>query len=370
MGQSRAYTPQEELASKWLDQSITPQEEQDFADWYNKDQDLPLIISKDFARDYNLHKNRIYYKLIEVIGVEEPPKYKLWGRLISIAAIFVFGVVAIYFYIQYNRHFDLDELASNFHNGSSVAVLINENGKERLLKDSVFYAETNTDGKLISSADCQIITPKGGHYKIVLEDGTKVWVNADTKLVYPAVFSKSERIIKLYGEAYFEVNPDPKRPFRIQVATKYNKQDIIVLGTKFNVSGYDDDTEIRTTVYEGSVKVSSGKNHIILYAGDELSNTNGKLLTEVLRLEKNVNKQADHVHDIILRGDIFSCMRKISRLYNVSIVYDGVVKGSKLYGSFDRKAKLKHVLEIIELTGLYRFSIDKNTVIVTANADY
>lgn len=368
MGQSKEHTLQEELASKWLDKRITPAEEQEFANWYHKEQDQPLIISKDFAEDYEFHKSRIYEKVIDEIGLEQLPGYKKWLYPLAVAAAITIAIVAGYFYIQLNRHYDLIELANNFHTGSSVAVLINENGRERLLKDSVFN-EKRDDGSVLNGFR-KIVTPRGGHYKIVLEDGTKVWVNVDTKLVYPVTFGKADRTVKLYGEAYFDVIHDSKRPFRVQVVTQYNKQDITVMGTKFNVSGYDDDTEIRTRVYEGMVKVSSGKNHIVLSAGNTLSNKDGKLLTRVLELEKNLARPYDFTDCITVEGDFFASMRKVARLYNVSVVYDGTIKGNKeMHGCIGKKTKLEDVLTLMEAVGPYQFSIEKNKVIVSAH-DY
>lgn len=367
MAQSKAYTRHEELASKWLDKTITPEEEQEFSDWFNREQDHPLVVSAHFAGDYELHKNRIFSKVLDEIG-EVKPALKLWRYVPTIAAILVVAVAAsIYFYVRENRHFNMEELANNYHHGSSVAVLTNEKGKETLLDDSVYYASANVEVRpVVSNAVHQIVTPKGGHYKIVLEDGTKVWINADTKLSYPAVFSKSERTVKLSGEAYFEVSHNPDRPFHVQVVTDSGNQDLTVLGTKFNLSGYYDDNEIKTTVYEGSVRVNTGKKQIVLSAGSEVVNHNNQL-AKVLELERKVSWVNG---DIIFDGDIYDCMRKVSRQYNVEIVYDGVTDNAQLAGVINSGRSLETFLRILEATGLYTFRIEENKVIVSRNFKY
>jgi transmembrane sensor len=366
MAQSKEYTRYEELASKCIDRAITPEEEQEFSNWFNREQDQPLVVSAHFAVDYDLHKNRIFTKILEAISVEDQPARKLWRYIPTIAAILVMAVAAsIYFYGRENRHYDIEELASNHQHGSSVAVWTDENGKETLLDDSVYYAAANVEARLpLSNAVHQIATPKGGHYKIILEDGTKVWINADTKLIYPVVFNKSERTVKLSGEAYFEVSHNPERPFHVQVVTSSSNQDLTVLGTKFNLSGYHDEKEIKTTVYEGAVRVKSGKKQIVLSAGTEVINHNNQL-AKVLALERKVSWING---DIIIDGDIYDCMRKVSRLYNVKIVYDGVfTHNGQLAGVINSKRGLEVFIRIIEATGLYRFNIEGDKVIVSSN---
>lgn len=369
MTQFKAYPRYEELASKWLDKTITPEEEQEFSNWFNGEQDQPLVVSAHFARDYELHKNRIFTKVLDKIGVEAKPAFKLWRYVPTIAAILVVAVAtSIYFYVRENRHFDMEELANNYHHGSSVAVLTNEKGRETLLDDSVYYATANVEVRpLVSNAFNQIVTPKGGHYKIILEDGTKVWINADTKLSYPAVFSKSERTVKLSGEAYFEVIHNPDWPFHVQVVTDSANQDLTVLGTKFNLSGYNDDKEIKTTVYEGSVRVNSGKKQIVLSAGNEVINHNNQL-AKVLELERKVSWVNG---SIIIDGDIHEWMRKVSRLYNVKIVYDGsFTDNARVAGSIKSGVSLETFLGLLEATGLYTFKIEENKVIVSRNFKY
>src|SRR5690606_5319588 len=105
-----------------------------------------------------------------------------------------------------------------------------------------------------------ITTPRGGQFSVVLPDGSRVWLNADSKLKYPTSFQGDSRIVELIGEGYFEVERDEKRPFRI----KSNDQVVTVLGTKFNINSYDDERSMRTTLLEGSVQVEKGHQSLIV----------------------------------------------------------------------------------------------------------
>lgn len=114
-----------------------------------------------------------------------------------------------------------------------------------------YEAEDGTDkAKIVHN---RLIIPRGKTYRLVLEDGTKVWLNSETELSYPSRFAGTKREVKLLGEAFFEVTPDKERPFYV----KANGMDIRVLGTSFNVSAYQDSESTSTTLVEGSVAVST-----------------------------------------------------------------------------------------------------------------
>ena len=99
----------------------------------------------------------------------------------------------------------------------------------------------------------KIVVPPGQRANLTLSDGTNVWLNARTKIVYPAVFDKSVRQVAVDGEAYFDVAKDKKRPFIVETG----KCNMEVLGTKFNVEGYSDKDDFEVTLMEGSVRVAS-----------------------------------------------------------------------------------------------------------------
>lgn len=101
-------------------------------------------------------------------------------------------------------------------------------------------------------------TPRGGKYAVRLPDGTRVWLNAQSSIRYPASFGKAGRNVSIEGEAYFEVSKDPRRPFRVVVETPTGNMEVEVLGTHFNVNAYAERGMIKTSLLEGAVKVSKG----------------------------------------------------------------------------------------------------------------
>ena len=98
----------------------------------------------------------------------------------------------------------------------------------------------------------EVCSLKGERLVVLLEDGTRVWLNADSKLVYPEQFAKDKREVSLVGEAYFEVKKDISKPFMVQA----DEMNIRVTGTSFNVSGYPTDSVVTTTLDEGGIVIS------------------------------------------------------------------------------------------------------------------
>src|SRR5690606_25243318 len=121
-------------------------------------------------------------------------------------------------------------------------------------RNEISYSVAKQSSKGISDTlYSTILVPKGKQYTLALHDGTKVYLNAASKLTYPVVFSSERRKVKLEGEAYFDVQKATSWPFEVLT----DGQRIEVVGTQFNVSAYSDDRFVKTTLLNGSVKVSN-----------------------------------------------------------------------------------------------------------------
>ncbi|HWW40092.1 FecR family protein, partial [Pedobacter sp.] len=221
----------------------------------------------------------------------------------------------------------------------------------------IIYAVNN---HLTSKAVNQISTPKGGQYQIQLPDGTKVWLNSASSLRYPASFSGPERKVELSGEAYFEVTKNKNMPFKVLT----RKQEITVLGTHFNVNGYEDEETIKTTLLEGSVKVKimGSENSALLKPGEQSV------------YEKNglnvVNADLDEViawkngYFLFQDEDIHAVMRKVARWYDIEVVYQGNLSRKHIGGSVSKSKDLSDVLMILKATDEVNFKIEGRRVTV------
>lgn len=206
-----------------------------------------------------------------------------------------------------------------------------------------------------------IETPRGRQFQLVLEDGTKVWLNAASSIHFPVVFDGDERRVDITGEAYFEVAKNKQKPFRVGVSGTI----VEVLGTHFNINSYADEASVNTTLLEGSVKVINGNDQKILSPGQQAQvNAKGEL-----RFLKSVN--TDEV--VAWKNNFFSfnnadikrLMRQLSRWYDVDIVFKGENTDSVTFnGDISRTVNLSTVLKMLELTGEVVFSIEGKKIIV------
>lgn len=207
-----------------------------------------------------------------------------------------------------------------------------------------------------------ISTPNGGQYELVLPDGTKVTLNAATSLTYPAQFHGAERLVTLNGEAFFEVAKNKKMPFRVTAGN----QTVEVLGTHFNINAYKDEAFVKTTLLEGSVKVSSGENSTVIVPGEQAI-TNAGQAGQVLKRLVDVDEVTAWKNGFFSfqDDDLRSIMRKVARWYDVKIVYAGNLPDEKFVGEISRTSNLSDVFKILELHNVH-FDVQGKTVTVSA----
>lgn len=205
----------------------------------------------------------------------------------------------------------------------------------------------------------RLSTPKGGTYRVTLSDGTQVWLNAASTLKYPERFIGGERAVEIEGEAYFSVAKDERRPFKVISSG----QEIIVVGTEFNVSAYIDDAEVKTTLVEGAVRlqVESSGEHIALLPGEQGVMTQGNLRKRSVDPISSVAwKDGDFYFDNTPFADM---MKQIERWYNVEIVYEREVPAEKFSGSMSRDVMLQTVLQLLTVSEIKYYISDKRLII-------
>ncbi|HKG07718.1 MAG TPA: FecR domain-containing protein [Pedobacter sp.] len=306
-----------------------------------------------------------------------------WFRYSAAAAVLLLLSVAVYFVKRDKKQDFIANIDQQISPGGNKAVLTLGSGQQIILNDAATGEIAKQSGiSITKTADGQIVytikdlsassdngevlkntitTPKGGQYKIVLPDGTNVFLNAASSLVYPASFQGAERLVTLNGEAYFEVAKKMNMPFIV----KSGQQTVEVLGTHFNINAYDDENVIRTTLTEGSVKVSSATASSMISPGQQAvlsKNGNGAIIKRNVSTEKETawkNGLFSFEGD-----DIKSVMRSISRWYNVEVSYRGDLSDIEFTGEIFRTAKLSEVYKILELNNIH-FDVEGKKIIVS-----
>ena len=202
-----------------------------------------------------------------------------------------------------------------------------------------------------------VTTQRGGQYMVTLPDGTKVWLNATSSIRFPTAFTGGERLVDIRGEAYMEIAPDKTKPFRVAVAyANGSKQmEVEVLGTQFNIMGYEEEGIVNTTLLEGAVRLVHGAEAKVLRPGQQ-----GQLKDGVFQLKSDVDTSAavawKNGQTLFAGEDITAIMRKVSRWYNVDVAYEGQLPKRNFTGGISRKADISELLKILELNHI-RFTV-------------
>lgn len=212
----------------------------------------------------------------------------------------------------------------------------------------------------------RLSTPRGGQYKLLLSDGTKVWLNALSSISFPVAFSARQRSVTVTGEVYFEVAPDAHKPFLVTVG----QTTVQVLGTHFNINAYQDEPESRTTLLEGSIRVvTQSRDHgpasVLMKPGDQLRMTPRGTMRLLSGADTDESVAWKDGLFVFHNDELPQVMRRIARWYNVAIVYDtDKVAKSHVTGSINRNENLSRVLQMLTLAVGSDFEIEGREVIV------
>ncbi|MDR6784504.1 transmembrane sensor [Pedobacter africanus] len=297
--------------------------------------------------------------------VQKPKRYLFgWSRIAAAAALFFIISVTIYFFNQ-QTSVSTDQYvhSHDIRPGTSRATLIASNGtrfeldgsKQEIVVDhsSVHY----TDGEKLAYAEpgqnITLNTPKGGEYRVVLSDGTKVWLNAASSLSYPTSFTGKERIVKLEGEAYFEVAHNPRHPFIVSTG----EQQVKVLGTSFNVNAYQNEHRTVTTLLNGSVQLSSSgaASTTQLHPGEQaIFDRSG---FEVDKVDAALYAAWKDGEFRFKATPLIEALRQVERWYDLEIDYTGIPAGIQIHASISRHKQLSTVLHALEKISDLKFIV-------------
>jgi ferric-dicitrate binding protein FerR (iron transport regulator) len=404
----------QELAEKWLNNTISPQESEEFMQWYNSGQENEVYVPSDYAENDQELKRRIFAEINQNISdpvVSSSYSFQTWFAAAAvIIAVFAAG---LYFSLERNETtqytadkviiepkssspvMEVSPLAAienkepdaviDIEAGENKAILTLGDGSKIILDDAKNGVLANQGGNsVLKAAEGEVIysflsevndslvqdelapvvyntieTPKGGKFQIKLPDGSKVWLNAASSLRFPTAFSGSKRQVELKGEAYFEVSPDKSKIFEVNT----RNQVVQVLGTHFNINAYLDEPSVNTTLLEGSVRVSDLRTNIsqLLRPGEQ-SKLSERI--EIINM-KNTNEAVAWKEGYFQfdQADIKTVMRQIERWYDVSIVYEGNLPNYRFGGEIERNLSLLQVLKILEKTKVH-FRLEGREVIV------
>jgi hypothetical protein len=399
MNNYQRYFNTGELIAKHLRNELTDEEKNELDQWLNLDpvnlelfnKLLDEVLTDEKTEIFSgLDKEKAWENIVKKTGLNKPTGTLFgWKRLLPYAAaiflLFTTGIVITRYLIKKDVPKSLAHHKQDILPGSNKAILTLSNGSKIALNDArqgkianqrnvaikienghVLYQIEGTDFKVeqpdFSKAVVMntLATPRGGQYEVVLPDGTRVWLNSATSLTYPVMFPGKERRVELTGEAYFEVAKNAASPFFV----KTSSQTVEVLGTHFNINSYPDEKSVKTTLLEGSVKVTGSENGRVVKLSplQQAVNVSGNLkVIDDADIEEALAWKNGKF--LFRNTDLQTVMRQLSRWYNVDVEYQGTVATKHYRGRISRNVPVSQVFEILKTSGV-NFIINGRTIIV------
>lgn len=294
-----------------------------------------------------------------------------------VASLAVLLSIGIYFWMDAKKtdSMSLALLESNTSSLSGDEIVLIESDDKLQLKDesSITY---NVDGKSNAEEHVvkkevaegkkekkeeinQLIVPKGRRVDITFSDGTRMYVNAGTRVFYPAVFRKDKREIVVEGEVYLDVTKDPSRPFIV----KTNGFDVKVLGTQFNICAYKEDVSASVVLVDGRVEVHSGKNDKSILSPNQMIEINEKG-TDIR--EVDVFEYICWKDNMMMLTDrrVGETLDRLSRYYGRTIWYNEEIGNIPISGKLDLRENMEDVINIICQSLFLQYKTDTNNNII------
>jgi len=357
-----------ELIARYKDGTLTQEEKALLDTWYLQlsQQPEPSISERDLQ-----HRLDVIWGDLEINRVQRS-RYRRFTAYFSVAALLVMGLG--FYFNKSNKEGMAKEISQTdilpatnkatltLPNGGKVALSGQQDGIVVGNKTVTYY-----DGTMISHAavdsvqitadtKLSLTTPKGGKYRVILSDGTKVWLNAVSTLTYPAEFTGDRREVEIVGEAYFEVVNTPL-PFIV----KTRGQEVTVLGTEFNINAYAVEAVVKTTLVNGAIRVDARDETLYLEPGEQAVSGH----TTLHKMKADMDVAISWKSELFVFKDepLPSILLQLSRWYDIEVDYDGV-SNMKLDGEIPRTFTLEEVIRSLEAGSDIKFSLNERRLTV------
>ena len=343
----------------------------------------------------DLREDDVYeiYKNIEIFHTRHhrSKPTNAFRKLMRYAAIFVIilSIGAAIPILYFTRDTDIYTEIPGDPSNISEAKLILSDGEEILLNKKQTDLQFNASGNQIKidhdsiinynlktdpNAMAQVVIPFGKRSNISLSDGTKVWLNAGSKLIFPQKFTGKNRKVYLKGEAYFEVFKNKEIPFIVSA----DNMNVTVHGTEFNMRNNDFENDLEVVLVEGAVSLR--ENSAINVLDKEIKLTpNQKAVYNKAENKTIVESNVDVACYIAWkdgffefdRESILNVFKKLSKYYNIQFVTERSVElNRKISGKLDLKDSLEDVLKVVSDAAPITFRIDQDKIYINSKINY
>lgn len=375
-----------QLIYKQIIGSITEEEIRELQEWRklspkNEETYQRLVDIHFLEREYRKYKNVEHARPLQdmksrIQNERLPKQVRFWKLTSAVAATLLFAVCSITLWNTFENRSEtymaMDNISSQIPDieaGKTQAVLTLDNGSTIALGadstlNSQLIAQQQSSSKNEAKRINNLTTPRGSEFMIMLEDSTKVWLNAESQLIYPESFDEKERRVEIKGEAYFQVAKDKTRPFYVESSGVV----IRVYGTEFNINAYSEENEVYTTLVSGSISLqetNNNKSELILTPNHQAIFNKDYKVTFV----RPVNTKAiTSWHDgrfVFEEQTLEQIMKTLARWYNFEYEFkDENLRQTVFKGSAPRYGNLSEVLSILEKSGGISFQARNNKIII------
>lgn len=353
-----------QLLEKYADGKADPEEKRLVESWYLKFFPGNFLSKEELQHEHDLG-------MIRLDAYFGRQRRNLVLKIAAVAAVMLMVTGVFIYNIQYKGIKERISLAQDIPPGKRRALLTLSNGKTIRLNEAKYgikiggkelsYSDGTALGAGINMANADALlvtqTPRGGTYQVTLSDGTIVILNAESTLKFPHIFKGKERRVELKGEAYFEVAKNKNMPFIV----KSLGQQVTVLGTHFNVNTQSANG-LKTTLLEGSIRLDAGSRSLTLLPGQQANFENNQLTILPADLDAVIAWKEGYFR--FNDESIQEIMLKISRWYDVEIIYEGDVTHEVFTGAISRFSNISDVLDMLERTKIIHFKLEGRRVTV------
>lgn len=369
---------------KKLENKLTSAEEVTFDEWYNaspKHQAYFKKVSSNYLKEAAPVKTDEAWETL-LARLNKPQKFRYWKIAIAATIIVIVGLSG---FLQFVKQQPTPAISNSITTapieiGDDKAILTLGNGTEIVLTNKTYqnkYIKSNGTQLIYDSINSQssaealvynyLSVPRGGEFFIKLSDGTKVWLNSDSKLKYPVQFTGNSRKVELiYGEAYFEVSPSSMHQ-GANFIVKTQNQVVEVLGTQFNIKAYKEDEFIATTLVEGKVSLTNNNTQ-----QQEYLTPNQRLKLNTKTNEIRIQK-VDVENIISWKNGFFKfknesleeIMMVLARWYDIEVIFTNeTLKNKKFNGVFRKTQRIESILKSIQKTQEATFKIKGEKIVI------
>ena len=371
-----------------LNGTIRQEEEKMLEEWIHENDEHQLFYERLVERDYLTGRLQEYenYSLealkerVMFSVSKQGKRTRLNRRIKQIAAILLIPLIAGSVFLFMVEKKEISPLATDIIPGKECAVLEMADGRKVELGLGKNLGQLQLEGTVVTNDSNRlaykqnhsgnpstleyntIIIPRGGEYQLILSDGSRVWLNSDTRLRYPVSFIGEKREVYLEGEAYFEVSHSDK-PFEVHGGG----QCVRVLGTSFNVMAYGDESKVQTTLVSGSVRVvlDQSDKTVLLTPGHqaEMDKNSGKITMREVNVENYIGwKDKLFMFD---EEDMVTIMNKLARWYDVDIIIETPeLKEKVFYGVIRKYENISTILDMLKKTQNIDYLIEGKKIVI------